>query len=184
MSMAGNQSTGSKEGTLRLLTPGEIALAKTVFRSSIDYHKVWIHHNSYLPFGLQDEHTAMTPNGELYFRYWYKEDFSKETSDTQHLFIHEMSHVWQREKDMNIIGRGLVSWLVSYRYTLDGRLLSEYPMEQQAQIIADNFVLQTGGYSIWNRFRLLTHPIVTLDGCFSESVVRSEYKNALRGFPW
>jgi len=42
---------------------------------------------------------------------------------------------------MNIIGRGLVSWLVSYRYTLDGRLLSEYPMEQQAQIIADNFVL-------------------------------------------
>lgn len=57
-------------------------------------------------------------------------------------------------------------------------------MEQQAQIIADNFVLQTGGYSIWNRFRLLTHPIVTLDGCFSESVVRSEYKNALRGFPW
>jgi len=92
MSMAGNASTGSKEGTLRLLTLGEIALAKTVFRSSIDYNKVWIHHNSYLPFDLQDKHTAMTPNGELYFRYWYKEDFSKETSDTQHLFIHEMSH--------------------------------------------------------------------------------------------
>ena len=57
-----------KEGTLRLLTSGEIALAKSVFRSTIPYHKVWIHFDSYLPFGLQDQYTAMAPNGEIYFR--------------------------------------------------------------------------------------------------------------------
>ena len=173
-----------KEGGARLLTSGEIALAKTVFGSTIDYSIVWIHKESYLPFDLQDKDTAMTPNGELYFRDTYRDDFSQSTDDFQHLFIHEMSHVWQRTKGMNVIGRGLVSWLVSYRYTLDGRLLSEYPMERQAQVIADNFVLQTFGYQVWNYLRIKQYPDVTLDGDISESVIRKQYKNALRGFPW
>lgn len=38
-----------KEGSLRLLTSGEIRLAKSIFGDSIHYHKVWIHHGSYLP---------------------------------------------------------------------------------------------------------------------------------------
>lgn len=170
------------DDSVRELTTGEIALARTVFGSRIDYEKVKIHHDSYLPFGLQDEHTAMTPNGEIYFRYWYRDDFSKSLPFLRHLFIHEMSHVWQRERGMNVIGRGLVSWMVSYRYTLDGRLLSEYPMEQQAQIIADNFTLQTEDYYGWLKLRI-DHSI-TLDGDISESNIRQKYKYALRGFPW
>lgn len=126
----------------------------------------------------------MTPDGELYFRDQYCDDFSLTTDSLQHLFIHEMGHVWQREKGMNVIFRGLVSWMVSYRYTLDGRLLSEYPMEQQAQIIADNFVLQSFGYEAWNYLEIKKYPVVTLDGDTSESVIRKQYRNALRGFPW
>ena len=171
-----------KEGDIRLLTPGEIALATSVFKSTIEYSKVWIHKDSYLPFNLQDEDTAMTPNGELYFRNTYHDDFSQSTDDFQHLFIHEMSHVWQREKGMNVIGRGLVSWMVSYRYTLDGRLLSEYRMEQQAQIIADNFTLQAHGYKAWITLRRSND--VTLDGDISKNVIRQFYKKVLRGFPW
>lgn len=64
-----------KEGNLRLLTSGEIRLDKSIFGHSIHYHKVWIHHGSYLPFDLQDKNTAMSPNGELYFRAWYSNDF-------------------------------------------------------------------------------------------------------------
>ena len=173
-----------KDGSTRQLTTGEIALAKSVFRSTISYHKVWIHHDSYLPFGLQDKNTAMAPNGELYFRHWYRDDYSLVVPFLQHLFIHEMSHVWQREKGMNVIFRGRVSWMVSYRYTLDGRLLSEYPMEQQSQIIADNFVLQTFGYEIWSHLENKRYPDITLDGDTSESVIHEGYKNALRGFPW
>ncbi|MDA2942443.1 type IV secretion protein Rhs [Enterobacter cloacae] len=173
-----------KEGGIRLLTLGEIKLAQSVFLSTIDYSKLWIHRESYLPFNLQDKNTAMTPNGEIYFRDLYFDDFSQTTDSFQHLFIHEMSHVWQREKGMNVIFRGLVSWMVSYRYTLDGRLLSEYPMEQQAQIIADNFVLQTFGYEIWSHLENKRYPDITLNGDTSESVIREGYKNALRGFPW
>lgn len=173
-----------KEGGIRLLTPGEIALAKMVFGSSIEYGTVWIHRDSYPPFNLQNEHTAMTPNGEIYFRNEYRDDFSASTDNLQHMFIHEMSHVWQRKKGMNVIGRGLISWLVSYRYTLDGRLLCEYPMEQQAQIIADNFTLQARGYDIWHRLWSNKYPDITLDGDITEQVIRQQYRNALRGFPW
>lgn len=173
-----------QEGGVRPLTTGEIALAKSVFASTVDYSTVWLHRESYLPFNLQDEDTAMTPNGEIYFRNQYRDDFSLATDSLQHLFIHEMSHVWQRTRGMNVMGRGLVSWLVSYRYTLDGRLLSEYPMEQQAQIIADNFVLQAFGYAIWCHLENKKYPDITLDGDISEPVIREGYKNALRGFPW
>ncbi|WP_025903481.1 hypothetical protein [Tatumella sp. UCD-D_suzukii] len=174
-----------EDDPVRKLTTGEIALARTVFGNRIDYEKVKIHYGSYLPFGLQAGNVAMTPNGELYFRTTlYREDFSQTLDDLQHLFIHEMSHVWQRARGMNVIGRGLVSWMVSYRYTLDGRLLSEYPMEQQAQIIADNFTLQTQGYKVWHRLWGGKNPTITLDGDTTESVVRKQYKIALRGFPW
>ena len=77
-----------KEGGIRLLTLGEIKLAQSVFLSTIDYSKVWIHRESYLPFNLQDKNTAMTPNGEIYFRDLYFDDFSQTTDSFQHLFIH------------------------------------------------------------------------------------------------
>ena len=169
--------------SVRKLTAGEVALAWTVFGNRIDYEKVKIHHGSYLPFGLQGENGAMTPNGELYFRTTlYREDFSQTLDDLQHLFIHEMSHAWQRARGMNVISRGLVSGWVSYRYTLDGRPLSDYPMEQQAQIIADHFTLQAQGYKAWIILRRSND--VTLDGDMSESAIRQHYKEALRGFPW
>lgn len=173
-----------KEGGIRRLTTGEIQLARCVFLSTIDYSKVWIHRESYPPFNLQNNNTAMTPNGEIYFRNQYFDDFSQTTDDLQHLFIHEMGHVWQRTKGMNVIFRGLVSWMVSYHYILDGRLLSDYPMEQQAQIIADNFTLQTQGYKVWRRLLGGKYPTITLDGDSSELVVREQYKITLRGFPW
>ncbi|MEG1157157.1 MAG: hypothetical protein RSD94_14900 [Acinetobacter sp.] len=180
--MSKQDNEKKEKNMVRPLTAGEITLATSVFANRIDYSKVKIHHGSYLPLGLQDKHTAMTPNGELYFRYWYREDFSKTLPFLQHLFIHEMSHVWQRARGMNVIGRGLISWMVSYHYILDGRLLSEYPMEQQAQIIADNFTLQAEGYYGWLSLRI-DHD-VTLDGDISESVIRQGYEESLRGFPW
>lgn len=171
-----------KEGSLRLLTPGEIRLCKSVFGESIQYHKVWIHRDSYLPFGLQNKNTAMTPNGELYFRDWYSDDFSISDRAHQHLFIHEMSHVWQRERGMNVILRGLISFAVSYDYRLDGRPLRRYPMEQQAQIIADSFMLFHHGYDAWMELR--RRKDVSLIGDISESVIRPKYQEAMSKFPW
>jgi len=93
-----------------------------------------------------------------------------------------MAHVWQREKGMNVTGRGLAGRALSYRYELDERLLSEYPVAQQAQIIADHFTLQTEGYTKWREFR--DNDVVTLDGNIHEPIIRQQYANTLRGFPW
>ncbi len=78
-----------KEGKLRLLTPGEVRMARAVFGDSIEYHKVWVHHDSYFPFGLQPENAEMAPNGELYFRAWYTDDFSVSDLPHRHIFIHD-----------------------------------------------------------------------------------------------
>jgi hypothetical protein len=136
-----------KEDILRHLTLGETRLARNIFGNSIQYHKVWIHCDSYLPFGLQGKMVGMAPNGEIYFRKeTYERDFSFASRSSQHFFIHELTHVWQHQHGMWVRTRGLFSWLSSYIYTLDERRkLADYNMEQQAQIIADYFLLKKYG---------------------------------------
>ena len=56
-----------QEGTTRALTPGEVNLARSVFGSTIFYQSVLVHCDSYLPFGLQNQYTAMSPNGSCTF---------------------------------------------------------------------------------------------------------------------
>ncbi|GGD25538.1 hypothetical protein GCM10011513_23830 [Franconibacter daqui] len=123
----------------------------------------------------------MAPDGEIYFRNWYASDFSIQPADYQHTFIHEMGHVWQRERGMHVMLRGLLSWGANYHYRLDNRLLWQYPMEQQAQVIADYFVLSKFGYRIWLVLR--GNRMVTLDGDLREEVIRPLYLRALSGFP-
>lgn len=41
--------------------------------------------------------------------------------------------------------KGLGSWTASYKYRLDKLRLADYPMEQQASIVADYFYLKTYG---------------------------------------
>ncbi len=65
------------DDSVRKLTSGEIALARTVFGNRVDYEKVKMHHGSYLPFNAQGANTAMTPHGEIYFINQYRDDFSQ-----------------------------------------------------------------------------------------------------------
>lgn len=93
-------SAQAEEGTLRRMTLGEIAMARRVFGDSIVYSRVWIHCDSYLPFGLQKQNYAMTPNGELWYRkQMYREDFSANSVfvEDKYVFIHELGHVWQHQ---------------------------------------------------------------------------------------
>lgn len=88
----------------------------------------------------------MSLNGELYFRRaLYRSDFTVHHL-AQHLFIHEMAHVWQHQRGMWVGTRGLLSWA---ELSISARrlLLREYSMEQQASIIADYFYLKKFGVS-------------------------------------
>jgi hypothetical protein len=147
MSPAPDKLYGIKKGGLRLLTLGEINLASSLYGFSIHYNKIWIHRGSYLPFDLQDNLTAMTPNGEMWFQEGvYRDDYSASTIGMQHMFLHEMMHVWQQQRGMWIRTRGSLSWAVDYSYSLDKTNLSEYSMEQQACIVSDYWLLTHYGF--------------------------------------
>ncbi|WP_217992428.1 hypothetical protein [Kosakonia pseudosacchari] len=137
--------------TFRPLTAGEIRMARILFKDTINYGSVRIYRGSYFPFNLQDQDTAVTPNGNMY---WpepiFKEDFSAESSSDKNWFIHEFAHIWQHQMGMGVRIRGLISKYVKYTYSLPKeKTLADYPMEQQANIIADYFTLITAGYNVW-----------------------------------
>lgn len=162
------------------MTTGEFYLASELYGHSIHYHQVWIHHGSYLPFGMQENNTAMTPNGEIWFETLvYRDDYSLASVDYQHLFMHEMMHVWQYQRGMNVKIRGLVSWAANYRYSLDRNKLADYSMEQQASIVADYWLLVKSGF-VKNE-RMINYndyntaePVQDLIG---------KYQGVLKGFP-
>ncbi|MGU3525144.1 type IV secretion protein Rhs [Enterobacteriaceae bacterium C23F] len=138
-----------ERGGLRRLTLGEINLARTLYAFSIRYNEVWIHRGSYLPFNMQANDYAMTPNGEMYFQEGvYVKDFAmpKNSPGSQHLFLHEMMHVWQHQHGVWVRTRGLVSWAADYHYELDKSDLFDYSMEQQACIVSDYWLLKNYGF--------------------------------------
>lgn len=169
-----------KRGGLRRLTTGEVNLASSLYGYSIEYNRVWIHRDSYLPFNLQAEKVAMTPNGELYFQEGtYRNDFSLEYFPDQHIFLHEMMHVYQHQHGMWVRLRGAFSWAVEYQYTLDKDQLADYPMEQQACIVSDYWLLINYGFDTNNHlYRLLNY-----DPSESVHLLIKRYQHVLRFFP-
>lgn len=153
-----NLTAVKKDDKSRPLTSGEIAMAKSIFKDSIDYSKVKVHNEEYLPFGLQPDNTAMTPNGEIYFNpQYYKDDFSlSATQDdlaNNHWFMHEMVHVWQYQLGYWVKLHGMLLhpgklWGLlgnPYEYTLEpNSKLQDFNMEQQGDIIADYYAWVTG----------------------------------------
>ncbi|AZN35135.1 zinc protease [Iodobacter ciconiae] len=142
-----------KEGESRPLTAGEIALAKLVFKDSINYALVKIHRG-----GLFGQPTktgiAMTPNGEIYMpntENGYKPDFSTERERDKVWLIHELTHVWQYQlgydvkfyaMDIKLRG-GYDGAAPAYHYDLEGedtgKVIEQFNMEQQGQLIAHYF---------------------------------------------
>lgn len=133
----------------RPLTAGEIEMAKTVFKDSIDYDKVRVHKGSYFWFNLQRKGVAMTPNGHMYYlEDDHEEDFSilsgsKITRKT--MFMHEMTHVWQHELGYSVRWHGLTVTIrgpSAYQYTVvPGQVFRDYNMEQQGNLVSDYFAV-------------------------------------------
>jgi len=133
-------------GGERRLTEGEVALARSVFGSAIDYGKVTIRRRKFFP--LQPRKITMAPRGHLHFHPLgeaYCDDFAGERLLRQGLFIHELTHVWQTQ------ARG--DWYLllhrhpfcRYDYSLrPGWALDRYGIEQQAEIVRHAFLLRRG----------------------------------------
>ncbi|MCX7096597.1 MAG: hypothetical protein NTV43_01690 [Methylococcales bacterium] len=130
----------------RPLTSGEINMAYSLFRDSIDYFKVRVHNEDYLWFGLQDDDTAMTPNGEMYFNpKHFKLDFSVEFDSYKLWFIHEMGHVWQFQLGYGVKLAGLTTDYNNkntYQYDIATdatKTLADFNFEQQCELFKDYY---------------------------------------------
>ena len=133
-------------GGERRLTEGEIALARSVFGTAIDYARVTIRRRKFFPF--QPRRVTMAPRGHMHFHPRgdaYSDDFAAGPLHRAGLFIHEMTHVWQTHS--------LGEWylllhrhpLCRYGYALKpGWPLERYGIEQQAEIVRHAFLLRNG----------------------------------------
>nr|WP_051010078.1 hypothetical protein [Novosphingobium sp. PP1Y] len=131
-------------GGERCLTPGEVALAGSVFGDAIDLAAVKIRRRRWFP--LQPVDTVMAPCGHIHFHprsTLYLEDFSCASTRLQGLFIHEMTHVWQAQRQGRWYLPLMRHPLCRYDYALrPGWRLDRYGIEQQAEIVRHVFLLR------------------------------------------
>lgn len=128
----------------RVLTPGEIELARTMFGDAIDYDAVRIAWRRWAFFQPRD--VVMAPRGTIHFHPRgpsYRDDFACASLDLQGLFIHEMCHVWQHQRGVYLpIARHP---FCRYHYIfVPGWPLKRYGIEQQAEIVRHAFLLRAG----------------------------------------
>ena len=137
----------SEEG--RGLSADEIKLAQSIYKSSINYDKVKVHKAKYIDaYGYgQTDNTLMTPNGEIYASpNVYSTSYSSESDEFKCVFLHEMCHVWQWQRNIKNIKASAAKefflhpfdYDAAYFYDLDIKKdFADYGIEQQASIIED-----------------------------------------------
>ena len=130
----------------RPLTPGEIAMARSVFGDAVDYDRVRLFRREWWPFHPQN--AAMAPMGNIYFHpdggVW-SDDFSKETLGRQGFFIHEMTHVWQAQAKGRFYLPLMRHPFCRYSYELKpGQSFARYGLEQQAELVRNAFLAKRG----------------------------------------
>jgi hypothetical protein len=130
----------------RSLTPGETALARSIFGAAIDYSRVRLVKRKWWPF--HPRNAAMAPLGHIYFHPLaggWSDDFSAEPLGRQGFFIHEMTHVWQTQAKGRFYLLLMRHPWCRYGYTIEpGKPFERYGLEQQAEIVRCIFLAARG----------------------------------------
>ncbi|WP_408587822.1 vgr related protein [Novosphingobium sp.] len=130
----------------RALTPGERALARSVFGNAVTLEPVRLKRRKFFP--LQPRGTVMAPMGHIHFHphspHW-RDDFAAASLSLQGLFIHEMVHVWQTQQKgpwwLPLMRHPFCRY--DYRF-VPGKPFEAYGIEQQAEIVRHWFLAQCG----------------------------------------
>jgi hypothetical protein len=112
-------ASGTHSNAVRPLTAQEIALCRSIFPDELPYAAVRLcdgpGSNLAAKMAFGRGNTAITLRRKLYFRVRYCADFSEGDEKAQHLFVHEMTHVWQWQR------LGVVRFLLRYARELLAR---------------------------------------------------------------
>lgn len=132
----------------RPLTDGEIALSRAYFGETIPYEKVSIVNGRYLGvFPIGNRHWAIAPDGNIYVAapHMASDDYSQDPVKVP-FFMHEMAHVWQHAKGVNVITSAMRLHVGTsenpYLYDLEIQTNFEnLSIEQQASILQKHVFL-------------------------------------------
>ena len=132
--------------TVRGLTGGESAIVRSMFGESLAIAAITLRRAKY--WLAQPAWVTMAPDGNIWFHpngdSWCA-DFATEPLGMRALLVHELVHVWQRQRGINLLLRRM-PW-ATYRYLplIPGKPFTAYGIEQQACIVQDAYVLREGG---------------------------------------
>lgn len=130
----------------RSLTQQEKILVQSVFGDKINYNTPKIIPRPFLPW--QQKGMFMAPNGNIYINSSdYSENYALESKYIQELFIHEMTHIMQFQKGVNVLLTGAalqIAYYLSfklynpYKYVYyKDKPFEAYNIEQQGDIARD-----------------------------------------------
>lgn len=129
--------------TFRRLTRGEQDLAREVFGAGLDTGRVRI-------FAIPLWNRAFVPGGRLIV--WPAAgalaDFSDAAAplEAQATFVHELTHVWQAQRGVNLLFAKLRAGdsHAAYCYDLDACAFTDLNIEQQARVVEHAFLARRG----------------------------------------
>ena len=128
----------------RPLTPGEIALARSVYGDAIDYAPVRVVLGKWAFF--QPRRIVMTRLGNIHCHPGgglYRDDLAAAPLGDQGLFIHELCHVWQHQRGVFLPLKRHPFCRYGYAFK-PGQRFDRYGLEQQAEIARHAFLLRRG----------------------------------------
>lgn len=136
----------------RNLNKDEISFLKEVFSDEIEYGDIKIYNRKFFPNFIQNDYTAIAPNGNIYFpKNLDVHDFSVMDIEDRAWLVHEVGHVYQYQNQGQLImtWKAVKLWLIDkkirgldvYAYEIEsGNELDDYNIEQQGDIFRDYFL--------------------------------------------
>ena len=115
-----------------------------MFGDAIDYGRARISDRKW--WFLQPRHYAMAPCGCIHFHPrgdLYRDDFAAADLGMQGFFLHELTHVWQYQRGLNLLLRRHPFCRYGYSF-VPGRPFVRYGIEQQAELVRHAFLLRRG----------------------------------------
>jgi len=127
----------------RKLTPGEIAMGRSLFGNGIDWSQLGVFQApSFLGF------SAMVPLGHtIVFSKWRAaQDFSKADASEQAWFVLELTHVWQAKRGV-LLAAAKLGAMGKHAYAYKprtGAKFKDYNIERQAEIARHLYLERVG----------------------------------------
>lgn len=130
---------------IRRLTPAERGLAGEVFGAGLAADRVWL-----LALPAWPRAFVAGPGLIVWPARSVRDDFGHPATplEVQAVFVHELTHVWQAQRGVNLVLAKIKAGdgPAAYAYDLDAQAeFGRMNIEQQAMVVADAFLARRGG---------------------------------------